>query len=76
VSDERVVGAAAPVRFVDSLGLGGISSILVGSAFIPGISCGDKRRLTIGVELMAGHALVLVIRLLNGIDLTRAPRVL
>jgi hypothetical protein len=38
--------------------------------------CGDKRRLTIGVELMAGHAVVLVIRPLNGMYLTLAPRVL
>jgi hypothetical protein len=61
---------------VDSQGLGGVASILVGSVFIHGISCGDKRRLTIGAELMAGHAVVLGIRPLNGIDLTLAPRVL
>jgi ABC-type multidrug transport system ATPase subunit len=44
---------------VDALGLGGVASSLVGSAFIRRISGGEKRRLTIGAELVAGHAVLL-----------------
>jgi hypothetical protein len=61
---------------VDSLDLGGVSSILVGSAFFRGILCFDKRRLTIGAELMAGFAVLLGVGPLNGIYSTLAPLVL
>jgi hypothetical protein len=69
-SRQRVYG------FVDALGLGGVSSILLGSVVIFVLSWCDKRCVTIGAELKAAHAVVLGIGPLNVIYSMLAPRVL
>jgi ABC-type multidrug transport system ATPase subunit len=61
---------------VEALGPCGVASFLVGSSFIRGISGGEKRRLTIGAELVAGQAIVLGIEPLNGLVSTLSLRVL
>jgi ABC-type multidrug transport system ATPase subunit len=61
---------------MDALVIGCVALSLVGSASIRRISGGEKRRLTIGAELVSGHAVVLVIEPSNGLELTLSLRVL
>jgi ABC-type multidrug transport system ATPase subunit len=50
------------------LGLRGAANTIVGDATMRGISGGEKRRTSIGVELVAGHPVIVADLPTNGLD--------
>jgi ATP-binding cassette subfamily G (WHITE) protein 2 (SNQ2) len=58
------------------LGLLHVSDVIVGDAVIRGISGGERRRVSIGVEAVAGHRLVIADSPTNGLDSEAAYNVI
>eukprot|EP01083_Nonionella_stella_P222612 794174_1 len=67
-------------RLVDStigyLGLRQCSSTLIGNVFLKGISGGQKRRVSIGVELMGEPSLLFMDEITSGLDSTSSYEIM
>lgn len=76
----RTTTAASVKRRVDAwlelLGLSHVADTVVGSATLRGISGGEKRRVSIGVEAVVGHRIIVADSPTNGLDSAAALKVI
>ncbi|KAI8996061.1 P-loop containing nucleoside triphosphate hydrolase protein [Gaertneriomyces semiglobifer] len=63
-------------RVLQQLGLSNQADTIVGHAFKKGISGGQKRRVSLGIEIITGPAVLLLDEITSGLDSTAAVKVI
>ncbi|XP_039135072.1 ABC transporter G family member 14-like isoform X2 [Dioscorea cayenensis subsp. rotundata] len=71
--DEKVQQAQ---RVMAELGLGGVANTMIGGPLFRGVSGGEKKRVSIGQEMLLNPSLLLVDEPTSGLDSTTAQRIM